>query len=105
MADELARVSVFACLSEFESQGIAVLEALGQGCRAVVARAPGLTALIEAGLARGVDLDSSPEVVGAAIIAELERPPRANPPKLPTWDECADALHRLYLTVPRPMVP
>ena len=104
MAAELSRVSVVVCLSEFESHGIAVLEALGQGCRAVVARAPGLDALVDAGLARGVDLDDSPEQVAATILDELEQPP-PEPPRLPTWDECADALHRLYMSVARGYVP
>ena len=101
MAREVSRVSVVACLSDFESHGIAVLEALGQGCRAVVARAPGLDALVEAGLARGVDLDAPPEDTAAAILEELALPPLRERPQLTTWEECAEALHSLYRSVAR----
>jgi glycogen synthase len=96
MADELARVGVVVCLSEFESHGIAVLEALSLGCRAVVARTPGLIALVDAGLARGVALDSPPADIAQAVLEELDRPPIARPPRLPTWDECAEKLRQLY---------
>ena len=102
MAAELARVSVVVCLSEFESQGIAVFEALGQGCRTVVARAPGLIALVDEGLARGVELDAPPEEVARVVVEELQRPPLPSPPDLPTWDGCADAVLALYLEVTRP---
>jgi glycosyltransferase involved in cell wall biosynthesis len=105
MATELSRVHVSVCLSEYESHGIAVLEALGQGCRVVVARAPGLIALADAGLAHGVELESEPEEVAAAILEELAQP-TAPPPRLPTWDECAQGLEQLYREVverrPRP---
>jgi glycosyltransferase involved in cell wall biosynthesis len=96
MADELARVQVVVSMSEFESHGIAVLEALGAGCRGVVAIAPGLSELIEGGLARGVPLDSTPEALAAVLLQELGRTQAAVPPRLPTWDDCARALWSLY---------
>lgn len=96
MARELSRVQVVVCLSEFESQGIAVLEALGRGCRAVVARAPGLVNLVDEGLARGIPGDSEPWTVANAVVEELAKPPPAEPPKLWTWDDCAEAISGLY---------
>jgi glycosyltransferase involved in cell wall biosynthesis len=101
MAEELARVHVVVSMSEFESHGIAVLEALGAGCRGVVARAPGLADLIEGGLARGVPLESSPAELAAVLLEELDRAPAAAPRRLPTWEDCARALWALYEDVVR----
>jgi glycosyltransferase involved in cell wall biosynthesis len=99
MAAELSRVRVVVCLSEFESHGIAVLEALGRGCRAVVAYTSAFVNLVEEGLATGVPLECPPAAVAEAVLQELERPPMAEPPKLPTWDECTEALQELYEAV------
>jgi glycosyltransferase involved in cell wall biosynthesis len=101
MAGEFARVRVVVSMSEFEAHGIAVLEALGAGCRAVVAEAPGLSDLIDEGLARGIALDSSPKELASAILEELDQLPPAEPPALPTWDNCADRLLQVYENVVR----
>jgi glycogen synthase len=99
MANELARVKVLVLLSEFETQPLAALEALALGCRLIVADAPGLRELAEQGLARSLALDSAPEDVAAAVLEELDQPPIERPPRLPTWDDCTDALLELYLSV------
>jgi glycogen synthase len=99
LAQELSRVKVAVSLSEFETQPIALLEALALGCRLVVADTPGLSALANEGLARAVPINGSPEQVAAAILDELERPPIAEPPKLSSWDDCADALLEVYAAV------
>ncbi len=99
MAEELSRVKVVVSLSEFETQPIAALEALALGCRLVVADAPGLRALAERGLARMIPLDSSAEAVASVVLEELEQPAIADPPTLPTWDDCAAKLLELYETV------
>lgn len=96
MAEELSRVKVVVCLSDFESQPIAPLEALCCGCRLVVADAPGLDELAEQGLASAVSLDSTPPEVATVVLRELELPPNSTRPSLPTWDECAAALLELY---------
>jgi len=96
MARELARVDTVVSLSEFETQPIAALEALALGCKLVVARSPGLAALAEAGLASGVDPGAGPDAVAEAIVEALDRPAAADPPSLPSWDDCADALLALY---------
>jgi glycosyltransferase involved in cell wall biosynthesis len=87
-------------MSEFEAQGIAVLEALAAGCRAVVARSPGLAELADGRLARGVPLDCRPEELAAIIVEELNKP-ALEPSPLPTWDECADRLLQVYEDVVR----
>jgi glycogen synthase len=99
MAAELSRVKVAVLLSEFETQPIAALEALAAGCRLVVADTPGLSVLADEGLAREVPLRSSPDAVAAAVLEELELPRISDPPKLPTWDDCAAELLELYLSV------
>jgi glycogen synthase len=99
MAAELSRVKVSVSLSEFETQPIAALESAALGCRLVVADSPGLAALAAAGVARAIPLDSAPSDVAIAILEELDRPPVAAPPRLPTWDNCADALLDLYTAV------
>jgi glycosyltransferase involved in cell wall biosynthesis len=101
IADELARVQVAVSMSEFEAHGIAVLEALGAGCRAIVARAAGLSVLVDEGLARGVPLDSSPKQLADAILEELDEPLPPAPPHLRTWDDCADRLLQVYQEVVR----
>ena len=100
-ARELARVKVAVSMSEFETQPIAMLEALSLGCRLVVARSPGLESLADGGLARGIGPDSRPAEIAAAIAAELDQPSPAEPPVLPTWDDCAEALLRLYASIAR----
>jgi glycosyltransferase involved in cell wall biosynthesis len=96
MASELSRVKVAVSLSEFETQPIAALEALGRGCRLVVADTPGLSTLAERGLARAVPLESDPGHVASVLLEELDLPAPAEPPTLPTWDDCAQALFDLY---------
>lgn len=96
MARQLARVDTVISLSEFETQPIAALEALALGCKLVVAAAPGLSALAEAGLATAVPTGAPPEVVAAAILDALARPPVGDLPHLPSWDDCADALLSVY---------
>jgi glycogen synthase len=99
LAKELSRVRVVVSLSEFETQPIAALEAAALGCRLVVADSPGLRALAEGDLARSVPLDSTPEQVATAVLSEMELPPRSPPPRLPTWDDCTEALLDLYRSV------
>jgi glycosyltransferase involved in cell wall biosynthesis len=96
MARELAAVRVAILLSEFETQPIAALEAHALGCRLIVADTPGLRQLADQGLARSVPLNSTPDIVAATILDELQKPPPTERAPLPTWDECTDALLELY---------
>jgi glycosyltransferase involved in cell wall biosynthesis len=96
MARELARVDTVVSLSEFETQPIAMLEALSLGCKLVVADAPGLADLAASGLATPVSRDAAPASVAEAIVDSLDRFPAPEAPPLPSWDECAGALLALY---------
>lgn len=91
---------VVCLLSEYEAHPVAVMEALGSGTRALVADTSGLTELGEQGLATTIALDASPAEVAAAVLA-LAAAPRAVPPPLPTWDDCAAQLLALYREVAR----
>ena len=71
----------------------------------MVADTPGLQQLADEGLARALALGSPPEHVAAVLLDELERPPIAEPPPLPTWDDCADALLELYSTAGKTSAP
>jgi glycosyltransferase involved in cell wall biosynthesis len=99
MARELSRVRVVVSLSEFETQPIAMLEALALGCRLVVAETPGLQTLAEEGMARAVPLETAPADIAKVVLEELEKPVLAEPPALPTWDGCADSVLALYESV------
>ncbi|HEY1011960.1 MAG TPA: glycosyltransferase family 4 protein [Herpetosiphonaceae bacterium] len=99
MAATLAGASVVALLSDFETHPIAALEALSLRRPVVVARSSGLGELADQGLALPVELPCPPEQVARAIAAQLDAPLAAEPPALPTWDGCADALLALYADV------
>jgi glycosyltransferase involved in cell wall biosynthesis len=101
MALELSRVGLVVLLSEYETQPIAILEALALGRPVLVADTSGLRELAERGLARAVPVDSSPEQVAAAALDQLCRPPALKPMALPTWDDCASSLLALYQSVLR----
>jgi len=102
LADQLSRVKLVVSLSEFETQPLAALEALALGCRLLVADTSGLRELARNGLARSLPLYSSATEVAAAILEELDAPPPITTPRLPTWDECTDALLQLYRSLGSP---
>jgi hypothetical protein len=54
---------------------------------------------LRSGGSRAVPLDSEPEALARVLLEELDLPSPAEPPKLPTWDDCADALLDLYQRV------
>ena len=69
------------------------------GCRVLVADAPGLRSLASQGIARAIPHSSTPGQIAAAVIEELDRPAATSAVRVPSWDECADALLALYRTV------
>jgi len=94
----LSRANVVVAMSEYESQGIAVIEALGLRRRVIVAETAALREFARAGVARGIPLESTPVQLAEAIHEELHGPRRpAYAP--PTWDDCAAQLERLYAEV------
>jgi glycosyltransferase involved in cell wall biosynthesis len=99
MASALASADLVTLLSDYESQGIAVMEAIALGRPVLVTATSGLLEFSEKGLATAIPLTSQSTAVAAAIIKELEHPRIPRPVDLPTWDGCAEMLLRLYLQV------
>ena len=96
LARVLGRAQVVVSLSEYESHGLAVLEALSLGRPTVVAASSALTEFVEDGLARGVGLDDPPERIAQEIVEAMAQEPSASRPALPSWDECAAQTATLY---------
>ena len=98
MGKLVAGADVFCLLSEYEAHPVAVMEAVGAGTKALVANTSGLTELGRAGLATTIALEASAEQVATAALA-VAAAPRQAPPALPSWDDCAEELRRLYYEV------
>ena len=103
LPERIRHAGVVVLLSEYESHGLAAVEALALGARLVVT---GTSALAELGThpqALALPPEAPSEIVADAIISQLVAPPvdPANIPALPTWDDCADRLLHLYRTLLR----
>ncbi len=101
MASLIARSDLVTLLSEYESQGIAVLEALALKRPVLVASTSALQEFVDRGLARAVSINSKPEEVAKAIIDQLSQPLIPGHVTLPTWDACVAGLLSLYREVLR----
>jgi glycosyltransferase involved in cell wall biosynthesis len=95
MARLLWRARVVASLSEYESQGLAMQEALALGRPLVVSRGSALGELQQYPNVRAVDERAATSDVAAAIIEMLDAP-AVEPPAMPTWQQCVDRLLELY---------
>lgn len=96
MASVLMGASLVILLSNYESQGIAVMEALSLGRPVLVADATALHELVASGLARATPLGSTSEEVARAILTQLRQPLIPENAKLPTWEACANKVIDLY---------
>ena len=101
MAALLSRANLIALLSEYESQGIAVMEALALRRPVLVANNSALREFADLDLVYGVPLESTPEQVARAMVHQLQRPVLSQNIALPTWDDCASSLLALYQTIAR----
>ena len=96
MARELSKAALVVLFSEFETQPIAIYEALTLGRPVLVADTPGLSEIAKQGLGRAIPLQSTPAQIADAILEQLRRPHKPSKVNLPTWDECAEGLLSLY---------
>jgi glycosyltransferase involved in cell wall biosynthesis len=96
MAELLARAWLVVSMSDFETQPMAVLEAIAARRPVLVADTAGLSELAEQGHARAVPLDSAPEDLAQAMFAHMHSEPPAGDIALPTWNDCTDGLLALY---------
>lgn len=99
MAALLASSALVTLLSDYETHPIAALEALALGRPVLVADTSGLGELASRGLARAVPLASTSAQVAAAIVEQLRAPLVPPPIELPTWDDCAADLLKLYHSI------
>lgn len=99
MTDLLQQAAVVTLLSEYESHGIAALEAISLGRPTIVTNATALGELVERRLAVGLAPASTPEEIADAICGQIERPHQPPPVELPSWDECAARLGELYASI------
>jgi glycosyltransferase involved in cell wall biosynthesis len=96
MASVLMGAALVILLSDYEAQGISVMEALALGRPVLVADSTALRELATSGLARATPLGGTAEEVAAAILDQLHEPLIPTNAQLPTWDACASDLLALY---------
>jgi glycosyltransferase involved in cell wall biosynthesis len=99
MADMLASADLVVLLSEYESQGIAAIEALSMKRPLVVADTSALSQLAIDGLARAIPLDAPPAATARAIVEELREPRRGVTRVAWGWDDCARSTTSLYQAI------
>jgi glycosyltransferase involved in cell wall biosynthesis len=95
LAQLLSQAAVVASLSEYESQGLAIQEALALGRPLLVSAGTALGELARHPNVRALERGATNADVAAGVL-ELLDAPRAEPPALPTWERCIDALLELY---------
>jgi glycosyltransferase involved in cell wall biosynthesis len=98
MATAMAEASVVAAMSDYESQGITVLEALSLGRPVVGCDVAAISELVAEGLVRGVAPKASPTALARQLLEAMSAPAPAALPQLPTWDTSAEELRQLYLS-------
>jgi glycosyltransferase involved in cell wall biosynthesis len=96
MSAVLHSASVVTLLSEYESHGLAALEAASTGRPIIVAGSTALQELADAGIAVAVAPDSGAGAIAVALEEQIRRPARRTPVALPTWDGCAEQLLSIY---------
>jgi glycosyltransferase involved in cell wall biosynthesis len=95
LADVLGRAGVVTAFSAYESQGLAVQEAIGLGRPVVVREGSALDELRGHPNVHTVAAGADAEAV-AEVVSRVMRAPPAPAPAMPTWDACVDALAQLY---------
>ena len=99
MAHTLLQASLVTLMSEYEAHPVAVMEALSLHRPVLGIHTAGQRELAEQGLIRTVPLHSTPQVIAAAALEQIERPLIPRHIALPTWDECAEQLLAVYQNI------
>jgi len=97
MAGALAEASVVAALSDYEAHPVAVMEALSVGRPVVGYDIAGIGDLVTEGWVWGIRPGSSAATVAQTIVEAISARPLVDPAQLPTWDDCAKQLMRVYI--------
>jgi glycosyltransferase involved in cell wall biosynthesis len=100
MAAELLSARIVIAPSTYETHPMAVVEAALLGCHVVVPREgnPGVTGLVARGIAEGIVTESGSDIA-RELRAASQREFRANRKELSSWDDCADQLRSLMVTI------
>jgi glycosyltransferase involved in cell wall biosynthesis len=91
----LQQAAVVVALSEYESQGLAIQEALGLGRPVVVSDSSALAELTRHENVVALPKSADSDDVATAIL-QLLGAPAVEPPVLPTWDQCVAAVIEVY---------
>ena len=75
------------------------MEALTLGIPTVGLDTAGLADLVSDGLVTAIPKDASPTTVAQVLVAALAEGGRSDPAALPTWDDAAASLARIYTDV------
>lgn len=97
MADSLAQAALFAVLSDYEAHPVAAMEALTLGIPTVGLATAGTADLVEDGLVEGVPRDASSATIARTMVAALKRRDARPLAVLPTWENAANELARIYV--------
>ncbi len=92
----LAEATVSIALSDYEAEGIGVIESRAMGCRVIVTAGTALRELIDSTAVVGVPPDPPKPVVAAAMIDALRAGAPEPPALVRTWDAVTDDLEALY---------
>jgi glycogen synthase len=95
----MSDASVFLSMSEYESQGMSVLEARALGVPILVAATSALADLAGEPGVWAVPARSRPEQLASAVVEVVRSPRTQHQVDLPQWDDIADRLLSVYLRV------
>jgi glycogen synthase len=101
MSTALQQAALVVVLSDYESQSLAVLEALALKRPTLVRYTGANGEYADAGLVRAVSKDAGPADIAAAVVDLLERPFEPADIALPDWDECVERLLDVYALAER----
>lgn len=99
MAEALASAALVTLLSDGENNPLAVLEALSMARPVLVAESPGLSIFVERGQAMGVPRNAGRALIAEAIVSQLRNPIIPSGVSLPTWDDAAESLKKIYVDI------
>lgn len=105
MARSLAEASIVAALSDYEAHPVAVMEALSVGRAVVGYDSSGIGDLVAEGWVRGIPPGASATAVAQTLVQAMLSPPLVDPAQLPTWDDCAEQLARVYIAAASTAAP
>jgi glycosyltransferase involved in cell wall biosynthesis len=98
MARQMKRASLIVSLSEFESSGMAIREALALGTPALLSDIPGFRDLADSSQVTMVPREINAIQLATTIVRCLQSQ-RLEPPRdAPTWEQCVDDFEAVYRT-------